>query len=171
MNKEDELRELTEGMDAKQAEELLNEVEEQRETIEAINQFVDEEDMGELSLKSILGGDILGSKFFLKQVMFVMYCVVLMLMYTANRYSSQQDAILIDELRAKLQDVKYNVMTQSSELMNFTRQSNVEKMLKATNDSTLHNPTTPPYLIREDGEYEEPVNETEEEEPEEEVTV
>ncbi len=147
-------------------EELEQEVGEHREAIEAINQYVDEDDMGELSFKSVLGGDILGSKFFLKQILFVVFCVVLMLLYTANRYSSQQDAILIDELRTKLQDVKYNVMTQSSELMNFTRQSNIEKLLRQTNDSTLHNPTTPPYLIKTVGENPEPV--IMEEEPEEE---
>lgn len=150
---------------------LRTEAEEQQEAIDAINQYVDEENMGDLSIKAILGGDILGSKFFLKQILFVMFCVILMLLYTANRYSSQQDAILIDELRAELQDVKYNVMTQSSELMNFTRQSNIEKLLKQTNDSTLHNPTTPPYLIRTDGQDPELMIRQTEEEEEEEPTV
>ncbi len=147
-------------------EELKEEEGEHKEALDAINQYVDEDDMGELSFKSILGGDILGSKFFLKQILFVIFCVVLMLLYTANRYSSQQDAILIDELRTKLQDVKYNVMTQSSELMNFTRQSNIENLIRQTNDSTLHNPTTPPYLIKTNGDNPEPV--IQEEEPEEE---
>ena len=122
---------------------------EQKEAVEALKKFTEEDDdMGEVSLKSVLGGDILGSKFFLKQVMFVMFCVLLMLIYTGNRYASQQDAILIDSLRGALQDVKYNVMTQSSELMNLTRQSNVERMLRTTKDSVLQNPVTPPYLIR-----------------------
>ncbi len=151
--------------------ELHMEEQEQQETMKAINQYVDEEAVGDLSFKAILGGDILGSKFFLKQILFVMFCVALMLIYTANRYSSQQDAILIDELRTKLQDVKYNVMTQSSELMNFTRQSNVEKLLKQTNDSTLHNPITPPYLIRTDGQNPEPVIQQPEEEESGEPTV
>ena len=155
---------LDEELDA--LEELKEEGGEHREALEAITQYVDEDDMGELSFKSILGGDILGSKFFLKQILFVIFCVVLMLLYTANRYSSQQDAILIDELRTKLQDVKYNVMTQSSELMNFTRQSNIENLIRQTNDSTLHNPTTPPYLIKANGENPEPV--IQEEVPEEE---
>jgi hypothetical protein len=79
-----------------------------------------------------------------------MFVVVLMIIYTANRYSAQQDTLTIAELREKLQEVKYNVLTQSSDLMNLTRQSNVEKYLKQTNDSTLLNPTSPPFLIRED---------------------
>ena len=61
---------------------------------------------------------------------------------------NQQDAILIDSLRGRLQEVKYNVLTQSSELMNLTRQSNVEKALRATSDSLLHNSITPPFLIK-----------------------
>ncbi|MBR0047185.1 MAG: hypothetical protein IJP75_09990 [Bacteroidaceae bacterium] len=123
---------------------------EEQEAIEAIRKFTneDEDDLGEISVKSILGGDFLMSKFMVKQIMFVMFCVLLMILYTGNRYDSQQDAILIDSLRGRLQEVKYNVLTQSSELMNLTRQSNVEKMLKSTPDSLLHNSITPPYLIK-----------------------
>ncbi|MBQ6964978.1 MAG: hypothetical protein IJP82_04725 [Bacteroidaceae bacterium] len=123
---------------------------EDQEAMEAMRKFTDEDsdEMGEISVKSILGGDFLMSKFMMKQVAFVMFCVVLMLLYTGNRYDSQQDAILIDSLREHLQVVKYNVLTQSSELMNLTRQSNVEKALKNTGDSLLHNSITPPYLIK-----------------------
>ncbi len=123
---------------------------EEEEAIEAIRKFTNEDDdeLSELSIKSILGGDFLMSKFMIKQIMFVVFCVALMLIYTGNRYDSQQDAVLIDSLRGRLQDVKYNVLTQSSELMNLTRQSNVEKRLRETPDSLLHNSITPPYLIK-----------------------
>ena len=125
---------------------------EEQEAIEAIRKFTDEnqDDLGEISIKSILGGDFLMSKFMVKQIMFVMFCVLLMIIYTGNRYDSQQDTILIDSLRGRLQEVKYNVLTQSSELMNLTRQSNVEKSLRGTPDSLLHNSITPPFLIRKD---------------------
>ncbi len=123
---------------------------EEQEAIEAIRKFTNEDDdnLGEISVKSILGGDFLMSKFMIKQIMFVMFCVLLMILYTGNRYDSQQDTILIDSLRGRLQEVKYNVLTQSSELMNLTRQSNVEKSLRGTPDSLLHNSITPPFLIK-----------------------
>lgn len=123
---------------------------EEQEAIEAIRKFTneDEDELGEISVKSILGGDFLMSKFMIKQIMFVMFCVLLMILYTGNRYDSQQDIILIDSLRGRLQEVKYNVLTQSSELMNLTRQSNVEKSLRGTPDSLLHNSITPPFLIK-----------------------
>ena len=67
---------------------------------EAIKRYVedeeDEDEFGEISLKSILGGDILQSKFFVRQVIFVLFVVALMLAYTANRYNSQQEIITID---------------------------------------------------------------------------
>lgn len=125
---------------------------EDQEAVDAMRKFTDEDrdDLGEISVKSILGGDFLMSKFMIKQVAFVMFCVLLMIFYTGNRYDSQQDAILIDSLREQLQSVKYNVLTQSSELMNLTRQSNVEKMLRGTKDSVLHNAIIPPFLIKVD---------------------
>ena len=52
---------------------------EEQEAIEAIRKFTDEnqDDLGEISIKSILGGDFLMSKFMVKQIMFVMFCVLL----------------------------------------------------------------------------------------------
>jgi hypothetical protein len=131
----------------------IREEQEKAEAIEVLKKITDEEnddEMGEISFKTIFGGDILQSRLLLKQIIWFMFVVVLMIIYTANRYSAQQATLNIAELREKLQEVKYNVLTQSSDLMNLTRQSNVEKYLKQTNDSTLLNPTSPPFLIRED---------------------
>ncbi|MDE5550508.1 MAG: hypothetical protein K2I99_04060 [Bacteroidaceae bacterium] len=129
---------------------MKTEREEAIEAIKAIRKFTNEDDdeFGEISVKSILGGDFLMSRFVIRQIIFMMFCVVLMILYTGNRYDSQQDVILIDSLRGRLQEVKYNVLTQSSELMNLSRQSNVEKMLVGTPDSLLHNSIIPPFLIK-----------------------
>ena len=134
---------MPEGQDT----ELEQEEKEEAEAIEAIKKYT-EEDLGRVTLGTIFGGDILQSKFFLSLVLWFIMVAMLMLVYTYNRYQSQQDIITIDNLKTELQEVKYNVLTQSSELMNLSRQSNVEKYLKATNDSMLKHPTTPPYLIR-----------------------
>lgn len=127
--------------------EAVKEISEEREAIEVLKKFTDEDDIGEVSLRSVLGGDILQSRFVVNQVLFIMFCVLLTLFYTGNRYASQQDAITIDSLQTELQKVKYNVLTQSSVLMNLSRQSNVERRLRTTKDSVLQTPITPPYLI------------------------
>ena len=151
-NLEEELRMALLEDTGAEHEDMLEDQEamEAKEAMEAMRKFTaeDEDEMGEISIKSILGGDFLMSKFVIKQIMFVIFCVALMILYTANRYDSQQDAILIDSLRNHLQDVKYTVLTQSSELMNLVRQSNVEKKLRTTDDSLLHNSITPPFLIK-----------------------
>ena len=134
-------------LSAPMTEEDLEEEKEEAEAMEAIKKYT-EEDLGKVTLGTIIGGDILQSKFFRSLVLWFITVAMLMLVYTYNRYQSQQDIITIDNMKNQLQEVKYNVLTQSSELMNLSRQSNVEKYLKATNDSMLKNPTTPPYLIR-----------------------
>lgn len=124
------------------------EVADKAEAIEAIKKFTDEDDdFGDFSFKSIIGGDILQSKFFMRQILWFLLVAVLAVVYTGNRYSSEHDVIVIDSLKEQLQTVKYNVLTQSSELMNLSRQSNVERMLKHSKDSMLQNPVTPPYVI------------------------
>lgn len=124
------------------------EVTDKAEAIEAIKKFTDEDDdFGDFSFKSIIGGDILQSKFFMRQILWFLLVAVLAVAYTGNRYSSEQDVITIDSLKERLQTVKYNVLTQSSDLMNLSRQSNVERMLKHSKDSMLQNPVTPPYVI------------------------
>lgn len=123
---------------------------EEKELSDAVERYVsdeDEDDLGEISFKSILGGDLLQSRFFRRQVMFIVFVAVLLLVYTGNRYSSQQDIITIDSLKVRLQQERYNVLTQSSELLNLSRQSNIEQQLRLFGDSALANPTTPPYEI------------------------
>ena len=148
----------TGDMETQHTDSLSKEDKEARQAMEAMRKFTDEnvEDSGEFSFKSIIGGDFLMSKFVIRQILFVIFVVLLAIVYTGNRYDCQKDTIAIDSLRTELQNVKYNVLTQSSELMNMIRQSNVEERLKHTKDSLLHNSSTPPFLIK--------INEEEEEE-------
>jgi hypothetical protein len=122
-----------------------------KEALEAIEEFTredaDGDDLGEISFRAIFGGDILKSRFILKHILWIMFVVALMIVYTANRYSSQQDVIRMDKLRGELQEMKYKVLTQSSDLVNMTRQSNIEEHLRTTEGNTLENPTSPPYYI------------------------
>ena len=125
---------------------------EKAEAIDVINKFAsedhDESEAEAVTLSSVLGGDILQSKFLKQQVVFVMFIVLLAIIYTGNRYSSQRDAITIDSLQMRLQTEKYNVLTLSSELLNESRRSRIETMLQEQGDTALINQSTPPYLIK-----------------------
>ena len=145
-----------EEQDTELTQDEVQEREERQKAIEAIKKFTeedeeeDEDSLGEITLKSIIGGDILQSRFMLHQVVFFMFLVVLAIIYTGNRYASQQDVLLIDSLKVELQEEKNKVLTIESDLLNASRQSEIIKRLKANGDSLLLNPTKPPFIIKEE---------------------
>ena len=66
----------------------IREEQEKAEAIEVLKKITDEEnddEMGEISFKTIFGGDILQSRLLLKQIIWFMFVVVLMIIYTASR--------------------------------------------------------------------------------------
>lgn len=98
-------------------------------------------------LMSIIGGDILAMDFFRRQVKLLILAMILILFYIHNRYACQRQLIEIDKLKKELTDIKYDALTRSSELMERSRQSRIEKYI-STQESQLQTSTNPPYLIR-----------------------
>ena len=109
-----------------------------------------EEDMpftGNITLRKILGGDILSAEIIRKQVWLIMLISVFIVVYISNRYKCQQDLILINALKEQLKDAKYRALSSSSDLTQQTRESMVLEHLRDDKDSTLHIATQPPYII------------------------
>lgn len=102
-----------------------------------------------MSIRSILGGDILANNFFKRQTNLLLLIMVLTILYIDNRYSSQQELIEIDKLKKDLIDIKYDALTRSSELMEKSRQSRIEEYI-STEESHLETATSRPYLIKKD---------------------
>ncbi len=103
-----------------------------------------------VTLKSILGGDILAHNFLRRQANLIILIVILTILYIDNRYESQREIIEIDRLKKELVDTKYDALTISSELTERSRQSRIEEYV-ATEEGKmpLQTATTPPYLIKE----------------------
>ena len=100
-----------------------------------------------MSIKSILGGDILANDFFKRQTRLLILIMVLTILYINNRYESQQEMIEIDRLKKELTDIKYDALTRSSELMEKSRQSRIEEYI-SKEESFLETATSRPYLIK-----------------------
>ena len=100
-----------------------------------------------ITLKSILGGDILAHEFLRRQANLIILIVFLTILYIDNRYSSQQELIEIDRLKKELVDIKYDALTISSELTEKSRQSRIEKYI-SDKGTPLKTAATPPYLIK-----------------------
>ena len=100
-----------------------------------------------MSIRSILGGDILANYFFKRQTSLLILIMILTILYIDNRYTSQQELIEIDRLKKELTDIKYDALTRSSELMEKSRQSRIEEYI-STEESHLETATNRPYLIK-----------------------
>ena len=100
-----------------------------------------------LTLRKILGGDILNAQLVRSQIWLVVLIVLFTIVYVAFRYQCQQDMIAIDRLETELKDAKYKALSSSSTLTERCRESHILEILKNNADSLLHPAEQPPYII------------------------
>lgn len=115
-----------------------------------IKENVSEEDprpSSSLTLRKILGGDILSAEMVRSQIWLIVMVVFFIIVYIAFRYQCQQDMITIDKLEEELTHVKYKALNASSTLTERSRESHVLDILKQNKDSLLHIADQPPYII------------------------
>ncbi len=120
------------------------------EKLKEIKANVSEDDttpVGALTLRKILGGDILSAGLVRRNIWMFVLVVFFTVFYVAIRYQCQQDLIQIDKMEAKLKDAKYKALSSSSTLTERCRESQVLKVLRQNNDSLLHVSDQPPYII------------------------
>ena len=106
------------------------------------------EDLPQLTLREILGGDYLLGSLLRRNIWFILLLVVLGILYISNRYAAQQEIIEEEELRNELVERKNYALTQYAELTMRSRQSSLERKLKSFGDSLLTTPKDPPFVIR-----------------------
>ena len=115
-----------------------------------IREQATEEDMPftkNLTLRKILGGDILSANVIRQQIWLILLISLFIVVYISNRYKCQQDLIRISNLTEQLKDAKYRALSSSSDLTQMTRESKVLEQLKNCQDRTLQIATQPPYII------------------------
>lgn len=118
--------------------------------LELLKQSVKEDDprpSAQLSLRKILGGDILNAEFVRSQLWLIVIIVLFTTVYVAFRFQCQQDIIYIDKLENQLKDAKYKALSSSSSLTERCRESHILEILKNEKDSTLKISDQPPYII------------------------
>lgn len=116
----------------------------------AIRESAREEDprpSATLTLRKILGGDILNAQLVRSQIWLVVIVVVFTIIYVAFRYQCQQDLVTINRLEAELKDAKYKALSSSSTLTERCRESHILEILKNNADCLLHPAEQPPYII------------------------
>ena len=132
-----------------------NTIGEEESVIRAIRDLTADEDTPQesqhtkITLASILGGDILGGKWFRKQFWYIVMVVAMVIVYVSNRYSCQQEMIQTKMLTDTLLDRRYKALTRSSQLKEKMRRSVIENSLA---DTTLQTANTPLFRMQVDEE-------------------
>lgn len=120
------------------------------EALKKIEETATEEDprpSQHLSLRTILGGELLSTEMVRSQIWLFVLIVVFTIVYVAFRYQCQQDMLTIDKMEEQLKDSKFKALSSSSTLTEKCRESHVLDILKQSNDSLLHQADQPPYII------------------------
>lgn len=99
-----------------------------------------------LSFKKILGGTFFTTEFFRKQIYVIILISILSFFYVDNRFYCETQMSKVIELKKKIEDLKYESLTISAQLMNISRQSNVIKLVKEKN-LNLVGTEAPPVVI------------------------
>ncbi len=113
----------------------------------AFRKLTDEEDdyaRPNVSLRTILGGDILGGRWFRKQFWYIVMVVIMCIIYVSNRYYCQQEMIEGTKLADTLKDRHIKALTAESQLKEMTSRSTVEEHLA---DTTLKPPVDRIYQL------------------------
>lgn len=103
---------------------------------------------GKATLKSWLDGDMLMSPFLQRNLGLFLLIAALIVTYVSNRYAFQHEQLQIEALRDALDDVKYEALARSSELMEKSRESNIQRFI-IEQGSELQIPTKAPVVIKE----------------------
>ena len=98
-------------------------------------------------VKAWLDGDMLLSPLLQRHLGLFLLLFVLIIAYVSNRYAFQREQVLIKELREQLDDMKYEALARSSELMEKSRESNIQRFI-VEQGSELQIPTKAPVVIK-----------------------
>ncbi len=116
-----------------------------------IKEQVTEEDAdprkSNLSLRKIIGGEILTAEIVRKNIWLILLITLFLVIYIAEGYSYKKYIVDIDRLNKELRDAKFKSLSVKSDLTEHTRESKILELLRLNNDSTLHRPDRPPYII------------------------
>lgn len=99
------------------------------------------------NFKSWLDGDMLLSPLLQRHLGLILLVFALIIAYVSNRYAFQREQVQIQRLRSELNDVKYEALARSSELMEKSRESNIQRFI-VEQGSELQIPTKAPVSIK-----------------------
>jgi hypothetical protein len=105
-----------------------------------------DENKSRFSILYVLSGGILKEDFVVRHTRMIVLIVGLTLLYIGNEFSCLLKLREIDRLQQKLQNVKYEAVSLSSQLTGSNRQSQIEELVKKQGVG-LGVAKSPPYIL------------------------
>jgi hypothetical protein len=96
------------------------------------------------SVTGVFRGTFLTRENVVKQLPFLIFTMIIALVYISNSYSSEKLALSIERIKKENEVLRYEHILMKSQLMDYSRQSEVAKKLNGTG---LKESTVPPYKI------------------------
>ncbi|HZK03581.1 MAG TPA: FtsL-like putative cell division protein [Bacteroidaceae bacterium] len=104
------------------------------------------EQQPKISLKQIMGGDLLNTELFRRQIKLLVLIMACTILYIGNRYDSQRDMITIEELRKELIDIQYQALNTTSNVSAKSKPSYIESVVRE-DGLGLKISADPPFLL------------------------
>ena len=82
------------------------------------------------SIRDVLDGSVLTNEWFVKQLPYIIFLVVLAFVYIGNRYHAEKIVRRNIELQKEINDLRAESITVAAELMLISKQSEVAKQVK-----------------------------------------
>ncbi len=98
------------------------------------------------SIKDIIGGSFLTSENVIKQIPYILFLTLIAIIYIGNRYQAEKIVRETIVLQNEVKELRAEAITNSSELMYISKQSEVAKLVEK-NGLDLKESVVPPKKI------------------------
>lgn len=114
--------------------------------VEFVDSSIERDEIKGLSLKGIIDGSLLAGTAIVRQLPFIVFLVFLAVIYIGNRFHAEKMVRKTVYARDEVKNLRAEQLTTASELMNHSKPSTVEDMVKQRGLG-LEQSTKPPYKI------------------------
>ncbi len=118
----------------------------EKKSIEFIDEQKEQTESKRMSVRGLIDGSLLTREAVIKQLPYIIFLTLLILIYIGNRYHAEKVVRKTVELQNEVRELRSEAITTSAELMFISKQSEVTKLVKRKN-LELEELQKPPKII------------------------
>lgn len=118
----------------------------EKKSTEFIDEQKEQTESKRMSVRGLIDGSLLTREAVIKQLPYIIFLTLLILIYIGNRYHAEKVVRKTVELQNEVRELRSEAITTSAELMFISKQSEVTKLVKRKN-LELEELEKPPKII------------------------